>query len=77
MFRRILGQKENNFTARAVLYNLSYLCAMFCIFSISSATVFPNSDMSQCCMFSRIFLGKIFPASIPLFWLSVSEAGQG
>lgn len=80
MFRRILGQKKNNFIPTAVLYNLSYLCVTFCIFSdyISSASVvFPNSDMPQYHTFSRIFLGKMLPANIPLSWLSMSEAGQG
>lgn len=33
--------------------------------------------MSQYCPFSRIFLGKMFPATNPLSWLSMFEAGQG
>lgn len=80
MFRRILGQKKNDFTPTAVLYNLSYLHVMFCIFSDyinSSSVVFLNLDMSQYCTFSRIFLGKMLPADIPLSWLSMSKAGQG
>lgn len=61
-------------------YTTCHLFVMFCIFSdcINSASiVFPNSDMFQYCTFSRIFLGKMLLAIIPLPWLFVSEAGQG
>lgn len=53
---------------------------MFWIFSdynTSASVVFPNSNMSQYCTFSRIFLGKMLLAIIPLPWLFMSEAGQG
>lgn len=53
---------------------------MFWIFSnynTSASIVFPNSNMSQYCTFSRIFLGKMLLAITPLPWLFMSEAGQG
>lgn len=73
-----LGAKKK--LHQQLYYTTCHLFVMFCIFSdyISSASVvLPNSGMSQYRPFSRIFLGKMFPAVIPLPWLFMFEAGQG